>query len=95
MSVFPKKTIGKIFVSANMKLIFKTGLVFLISGFGFWGCGFDSDPFTGIKIVSVSIAAPGETISVKATYYDEDNIIRNLALINADMKLADKQGYVN
>lgn len=29
------------------------------------------------------------------TYYDQDNIIRNLALINADMKLADKQGYVN
>ncbi|MBQ4378306.1 MAG: polysaccharide lyase family 1 protein [Treponema sp.] len=73
MSVFPKKTIGKIFVSVNMKRIFKTGLVFLVSGFGFLGCGFDSDPFTGIKIVSVSIAAPGETISVKATYYDEDN----------------------
>ena len=29
------------------------------------------------------------------TYYDDDNIIRNIALINADMKLADKQGYVN
>ena len=40
---------------------------------------------------------PGQWMILQGefTYYDEDNIIRNLALINADMKLADKQGYVN
>ena len=40
---------------------------------------------------------PGQWMILQGefTYYDEDNIIRNLALINADMKLAAKQGYVN